>query len=69
MKGARTTAEAAELGRELLVVKQRLGHGNFLNYLKSSGIGEDSAHYWMRIARQVEQLPELLDLQLSRSIA
>jgi hypothetical protein len=65
MKGARTTAEAAELGRELLAVKQRLGHGNFLNYLKSSGIGEDSAHYWMRIARQVEQLPELLDLRLS----
>jgi hypothetical protein len=65
MKRVRTTAEAAELGRELLAVKQQLGHGHFLNYLKDSQIGEDSAHYWMRIARQVDTLPELLDLQLS----
>jgi hypothetical protein len=65
MRYARTTAEAVELGRELLAVKQQLGHGHFIKYLKERGVGEDTARCWMHIARQVEVLPELLDLQLS----
>jgi hypothetical protein len=65
MKRVRTTAEAVELGHELLAAKQRLGHGHFLGYLKGSDIGEDTARRWMLIAQQVDQLPELLDLKLS----
>lgn len=65
MKRARTTTEAAEFGQELLAVKQQLGHGHFLNYLLESGIGEDTARRWMRIAQQVEDIPELLELSLS----
>jgi hypothetical protein len=65
MKRARTTTEAAEFGQELLAVKQQLGHGHFLNYLMESGIGEDTARRWMRIAQQVEDIPELLELRLS----
>jgi len=65
MKRVRTTAEAVDLGCELLSVKQQLGHGHFLNYLKGRDIGEDTARRWMLVAQQVEKTPELLDLRLS----
>lgn len=65
MKRARTTAEAVELGRELLAVKQHLGHGHFLSHLQERGVGEDTARRWMLIAQQIEEMPELLELRLS----
>ena len=38
-KRLKTTQDAVEAGRELIVMKQQLGHGKFLNYLSSVGMG------------------------------
>jgi hypothetical protein len=54
-----------ELGRILLEVKARLPHGQYMPWLASKGISQQTAHRWMQIAQGKKPLksPIMGDLQ------
>jgi hypothetical protein len=63
-KRLRTTQDAVDVGRELIVMKRQLGHGEFLNHLRSIGMGLDTAERCIQVSRCVEEHPDILDLPL-----
>jgi DNA repair exonuclease SbcCD ATPase subunit len=54
----RTQRTIVENGRDLLAVKQDIGHGHFVNWIKSLGISEDTAQRWMGAARNFGEIPQ-----------
>lgn len=52
----RTQRTIVENGRDLLAVKQDIGHGNFLNWVQSIGISIRTADRWMSVAENFEQI-------------
>ncbi|MGG3810932.1 DUF3102 domain-containing protein [Methylorubrum rhodesianum] len=53
MRMARTAEDIVEIGRDLIRVKDLLGHGNFLPWIKDEfGMSKESALNFMRVAEQ-----------------
>ena len=49
----RTAEDIIEIGRDLISVKERLGHGQFLPWIEAEfGMGEHSARNFMRVAEK-----------------
>jgi CheY-like chemotaxis protein len=63
----RTAQGILEIGQKLLEIKQKLGHGNFLNWLKAEfNWSEPTAQRFMQVARQFESI-NLMDLDIAPS--
>lgn len=54
----RTQKTIIENGRDLLAVKQDIGHGHFLNWIKSLRISEDTAERYINVAKNFGQIPQ-----------
>jgi hypothetical protein len=55
----RTAADIVEIGRDLIVIKSKVGHGNFLPWIEQEfGMSEDTAQNFMRVAKRFgDQMP------------
>ncbi|PSB08437.1 hypothetical protein C7B62_16735 [Pleurocapsa sp. CCALA 161] len=63
----RTAQGIVDIGQKLLDIKEKLGHGNFLNWLKKEfDWSELTAQRFMQVARQFES-HNLLDLEIAPS--
>jgi CheY-like chemotaxis protein len=63
----RTAQGIVDIGQKLLDIKEKLGHGNFLNWLKKEfDWSELTAQRFMQVARQFEST-NLLDLEIAPS--
>ncbi|MDJ0690763.1 MAG: response regulator [Xenococcaceae cyanobacterium MO_188.B32] len=63
----RTAQGIRDIGQKLLEIKEKLGHGNFLNWLKAEfNWSEPTAQRFMQVARQFESI-KLMDLSIAPS--
>ena len=63
----RTAQGISDIGQKLLEIKEKLGHGNFLNWLKAEfNWSEPTAQRFMQVARQFESI-NLMDLSIAPS--
>ena len=63
----RTAQGISDIGQKLLEIKEKLGHGNFLNWLKTEfNWSEPSAQRFMQVARQFKST-DLMDLEIAPS--
>ena len=63
----RTAQGILDIGQKLLEIKEKLGHGNFLNWLKTEfNWSEPSAQRFMQVARQFKSI-DLMDLEIAPS--
>lgn len=53
----RTQKTIVENGRDLLAVKQDIGHGYFIDWIRSLKISEDTAENWINISQRFGQIP------------
>jgi hypothetical protein len=60
MRLSRTAQDIIEIGRDLIAVKDRVGHGNFLPWIdREFGMTEDTAQRLMSVARNMaDQIPQ-----------
>jgi hypothetical protein len=54
----RTQKMLIENGKDLLAVKADIGHGHFLNWIRSLGISESTAESWMSVAIRFDEIPD-----------
>lgn len=54
----RTQKTVVENGRDLLAVKQDIGHGHFQNWIRSLGISETTSQSWMGVAEKFIEMPD-----------
>ena len=63
----RTAQGILDIGQKLLEIKEKLGHGNFLSWLKTEfNWSEPSAQRFMQVARQFKSI-DLMDLEIAPS--
>ena len=63
----RTAQGILDIGQRLLIIKEKLGHGNFLNWLKLEfNWSEPTAQRFMQVARQFKSV-NLMDLSIAPS--
>ena len=63
----RTAQGILDIGQKLLEIKEKLGHGNFLNWLKTEfNWSEPSAQRFMQVARQFKSI-DLMNLEIAPS--
>lgn len=62
---SRAGQDIVEIGRELIAVKDRVGHGNFLPWIdREFGMSDQSAANFMNVARRYgDQIPNGLEFQ------
>lgn len=53
----RTQKAILDNGKDLRTVKADIGHGHFLNWIRSLGISESTAQNWMAIAENFGEIP------------
>ena len=64
---ARTTEDIIEIGRDLTLAKERLGHGNFLAWLDTEfRMSDQTARNFMNVARRFSKSQSLLDLPMTQ---
>ncbi len=54
----RTQKTIVENGKDLLAVKVDIGHGHFVNWVRSIGMSEDTAQRWMSVAEAFIEIPQ-----------
>lgn len=57
---ARTASDIVDIGRDLIAVKEAVGHGHFLSWIDAEfGMSEDSAQRFMGVAKRLgDQIPQ-----------
>lgn len=62
---ARTASDIIEIGKDLIAVKEALGHGQFLPWIEAEfGMSADSAHRFMNVADRLgSQIPHGAEFQ------
>jgi hypothetical protein len=64
---SRTVENIIEIGRDLTLAKERLGHGNFLAWLDTEfRMSDQTARNFMNVARRFSKSQSLLDLPMTQ---
>lgn len=54
-----------EIGQRLIEVKEKLGHGNFLPWIRDEfGWSDETAHRFMNVAQNLPQIPHGVEFQM-----
>ncbi len=65
---ARTVENIIEIGCDLTLVKERLGHGNFLAWIDAEfGMSDQTARNFMNVARRFSKFKTVLDLPMTQA--